>query len=161
MKITIQKKVFFAAPLDLVFKTVSAEDILPKVLLGSLGLPSVVRTSDVVGHWEAIGSTRRVHLADGNEVKERLIVYEPLTKFAYEVYEGTHPAFHFLVSRAEGTWHFIPQDDGVEVIWRYTFFVKHVFFIGLLWIFVHVFWSRYMDVCLNQLKRLVSSSKVI
>ena len=55
-----------AAAIELVFDFVSAEDVLPKVLTGYGLLPPVERTSGNTGPWDRPGSSRTVHLADGN-----------------------------------------------------------------------------------------------
>jgi hypothetical protein len=72
-----------AAAIEVVFDFVSAEDVLPKVLTGCGLLPPVERTSGNTGPWDRPGSSRTVHLADGNTAREEVTAYARPTYFAY------------------------------------------------------------------------------
>jgi hypothetical protein len=72
-----------AAAIGPIFDFVSAEDVLPKVLTGYGLLPAVERTSGNTGPWDRPGSSRTVHLADGNTAREEVTAYTRPNYFAY------------------------------------------------------------------------------
>ena len=141
-----------AAAIELVFDFVSAEDVLPKVLTGYGLLPPVERTSGNTGPWDRPGSSRTVHLADGNTAREEVTAYARPTYFAYRTDNYTF-ALKFIATGAKGQWWFNADSEVTHIKWRYEFTAKGRVTAVLLSLFVCTQWAGYMRVCLENTRR--------
>jgi hypothetical protein len=132
---------------ELLFDTVVAEDVLPKVLHRWGPIPAVVGTRDLTGPWTTPGSERTVLLADGRSARERLVVWERPRRFEYIVDRLTSPLGR-LVDHATGTWEF--ESFGPErssFRWTYTFHTESRAAAAPLQLLVRTAWARYMAQC--------------
>jgi Polyketide cyclase / dehydrase and lipid transport len=141
---------------EAVFAFIVAEDVLPKVLTGYGPLPAVVRTSDHTGQWDQIGSARVVHLADGGTAQEQVTLLEAPRRFAYRVWNISHPIVGALATEARGDWTFVEAAQGTQVTWTYTFVAKNAVAAVPLSAIAQVLWRGYMDVCLENSIRLMT-----
>lgn len=153
-EVSVTRHVRVAAPPDVVFAFVAAEDVLPKVLTGYGPLPAVVRTSGLTGPWDVPGSMRVVHLADGSTVREQLTLHARPDRFAYRVWDFGHPALRLLATGGRGEWTFAAADGGTDVSWTYTFTARNAPAAWPLSGIVGWLWRGYMDVCLGHVVRM-------
>jgi hypothetical protein len=142
---------------ETVFYFITAEDVLPKVLTGYGPLPAVIRSSENTGPWTVPGSARLIHLADGSTVREQLTHFEPSKHFAYRVWDFGNPLIRSLSSGARGEWSFSPAPGGTLVTWTYTFTAKNAVTALPLSGITQILWRGYMDVCLENTKRIMSA----
>jgi hypothetical protein len=131
---------------ELLFDTVVAEDVLPKVLRRWGPIPGVVGTRDLTGPWTTPGSKRTVVLEDGSTARERLQVWQRPERFEYVVDRFTSPLGR-LVDHATGAWEF--EDRGTTWSFRWTYsFQPRSFAASLpLQLLVRTAWARYMAQC--------------
>lgn len=156
--VSITRSIVIPRTPHVVFSFISAEDVLPKVLTGYGPLPAVVRTSGNTGPWNRPGSARIVHLADGNTAREMVTQYKAPNKFAYRVWDVSHPILRSLSKGARGKWTFASHPDGTLVTWTYTFTAVNAAAYVPLKLTMNVFWRGYMDVCLKNAKSILSKN---
>ncbi len=143
-----------------VFAFIAAEDVLPKVLTGYGPLPAVVKTSGNTGPWDQPGSARIVHLADQTTAREQVTRYAAPEAFSYRVWDFGNPIVRSLASEARGEWTFTPVEGGTKVAWTYTFTAHNAAASLPLSGITQLLWRGYMDVCLENTKRLMKASPV-
>lgn len=143
-----------------VFSFVAAEDVLPKVLTGYGPLPAVVGTSGNTGPWDKPGSARIVHLADQTTAREEVTQYAAPEHFAYRVWDFGNPVVRSLASEARGEWKFEPVGGGTKVSWTYTFTAHNAAASLPLSGITQLLWRGYMDVCLENTKRLLGTTPI-
>lgn len=132
-----------------VFDFIAAEEVLPQILTGYGPLPAVVGTSGHTGPWTVAGSRRKVHLADGGSVSEQVTLFARPARFAYRVWDFTHPVIRLLAESARGEWRFdFDGSAATRVVWTYTFVPRHALARWLVWLIANVLWRGYMRVCL-------------
>ncbi|HMB56514.1 MAG TPA: SRPBCC family protein [Arenimonas sp.] len=68
----------------------------------------------------AIGSTRRIHNADGSVLSERITALDPPSRHAY-VLSGFTAPFSWLVKLGEADWRIANTETGAGITWNYTF----------------------------------------
>jgi Polyketide cyclase / dehydrase and lipid transport len=160
-EVAVTRKAVIAGNPDAVFKFITAEDVLPKVLTGYGLLPAVLRTSGNTGPWDRPGSARVVHLADGSTVREQLTGYDSPKRFTYRVWEFGNPIVRALATQATGEWDFVATAEGTQVTWTYTFQAKNAATALSLSGIAQILWRGYMDVCLENTQKimLAQSSK--
>lgn len=141
-----------AAPIKPVFDFIAAEDVLPKVLTGYGLLPGVVSTSGNTGPWDQAGSSRTVHLADGNTAREEVTNFERPNYFAYRTSEYTF-ALRYLATGAKGQWWLKENNGSTHIRWSYTFTAKGAVAALILVLFVRTQWVGYMRVCLENTRK--------
>ena len=130
-----------------VFDFIAAEGVLPIVLTGySPFLPAVVATSGNTGPWDRPGSSRLVHLKDGNTAVEEVTGYDRPDFFSYKSSRFTF-ALKYLATGATGEWWFETDGSATKVRWTYTFKAKNLLATMILPIFARFLWSGYMRVC--------------
>jgi Polyketide cyclase / dehydrase and lipid transport len=86
-------------------------------------LPAVRGVREQTGAWDHVGASRIVELADGGEVRERLVAHDPPDHFAYRLQPLRGPLGR-LVREGEGAWWFTAgEGDGAPtaIRWTYTF----------------------------------------
>lgn len=136
-----------------VFDYVAAEGVLPEVLTGYTPLlPAVVSTSGNTGPWDTPGSSRTVHLKDGNTAREEVTAYDRPKFFAYKTSEFTF-ALRYLANGATGQWWFSPDGPATKVKWTYTFAANSWPSAIILPVFARLLWSGYMRVCFDNVQR--------
>ena len=140
---------------EAVFRFISAEDVLPKLLTGYGPLPAVVGTSDNTGPWDRPGSARRIQLADGTTVREQVTDHDGPRFFAYRVWEFGNPIVRTLANEARGEWTFAAAPGGTQVTWTYTFIAKNSLAAVPLSGIAQWLWRGYMDVCLDNAVRIM------
>lgn len=155
-EISITRQAVIAGTPEQVFNFIAAEDVLPKVLTGYGPLPAVVKTSENTGPWTVPGSARLIHLADNTTVREQVTHFEPSKRFAYRVWEFGNPVIRSLSTGARGEWTFSPAPGGTMVTWTYTFTAKNAVTALPLSGITQILWRGYMDVCLENSKRLMT-----
>ena len=156
-EVSITRQAVIPGTPQAVFEFIAAEDVLPKVLTGYGPLPAVVKTSENTGPWTVAGSARLIHLADGSTVREQVTHFEPSKRFAYRVWEFGNPIISSLATGARGEWTFAPTAGGTLVTWTYTFTAKNGVAAMPLSAITQILWRGYMDVCLENSKRLMAS----
>lgn len=157
-EVSITRQAVIAGTPEAVFNFISAEDVLPKVLTGYGPLPAVVKTSENTGPWTVAGSARLIHLADGSTVREQVTQFEPSNRFAYRVWDFGNPLIRSVATGARGEWIFSPAPGGTLVSWTYTFTAKNVVTAVPLLGITQILWRGYMDVCLENSKRLMAKT---
>jgi Polyketide cyclase / dehydrase and lipid transport len=155
-EISITRQAIIEGTPEQVFNFIAAEDVLPKVLTGYGPLPAVVKTSENTGPWTVPGSARLIHLADNSTVREQVTHFEPSKRFAYRVWEFGNPVIRSLSTGARGEWIFSPAPGGTMVTWTYTFTAKNAVTAVPLSGITQILWRGYMDVCLENSKRLMT-----
>lgn len=155
-EISITRQAVIAGTPEQVFNFIAAEDVLPKVLTGYGPLPAVVKTSENTGPWTMPGSARLIYLADNSTVREQVTHFEPSKRFAYRVWEFGNPLIRSLSTGARGEWIFSPAPGGTMVTWTYTFTAKNAVTALPLSGITQILWRGYMDVCLENSKRLMT-----
>ncbi len=154
--VSVTRQLFVPKPPQAVFAFITAEDVLPKVLTGYGPLPGVVRTSQRTGAWNTPGSSRIVHLADGNTVREQITAHTAPGHFRYRVWDFSDRIISSLATDARGEMTFVPQSDGTLFTWTYTFNASNAAAAVPLTLIVKLFWRGYMDVCLENTTRLLT-----
>ena len=157
-EVSITRQAVIPGTPDAVFNFIAAEDVLPKVLTGYGPLPAVLKTSENTGPWTTAGSARKILLADNTTVREQLTHYEPSKRFAYKVWEFGNPLVRALATGARGEWVFSAVPEGTLVIWTYTFTAKNAATALPMSAITQILWRGYMDVCLENSKRLMTKS---
>lgn len=132
---------------------------LPDLFLGFGPLPPVVRTEGQTGPWNRPGSSRTVHLADGNTAHERVTEHDRPRYFAYTVSDPTN-ALRFLVREATGRWWFGDKGGVTGVRWTYTFHAHSPVAAAALYPVAKLFWRGYMRVAITAMKRLAEAERV-
>lgn len=156
-EISITRTALIPGAPEAVFAFIAAEDVLPKVLTGYGPLPAVVRTSDHTGPWDQVGSARVVHLADGGSAREQITLFESPRRFAYRVWDISNPIIKTLAVEARGNWTFVAVGQNTQVNWTYTFVARNAVTAVPLSLIARVLWRGYMDVCLENSVRLMTS----
>ncbi len=156
-EVAITRQAVIPGKPDAVFRFISAEDVLPKVLTGYGPLPAVVGTSQNTGPWDRPGSARLIHLADGSTVREQVTRYDSPRFFAYRVWEFGNPIVRSLADEARGEWTFVEVPGGTQVSWTYTFIAKNGWAALPLSGITKALWRGYMDVCLDNAVRLMAA----
>lgn len=98
-------------------------------------IPEIVGFTYLSGAWPGVGAVRRVDLADGSTVHERVLVNEP-DNFAYQIWDISSGPGRFI-DHIKGELRWIETaEGGVEVIWDYNVkprvFVARPFINGFL-----------------------------
>lgn len=117
---------------------------LETVLHDAAFLPGVASTSDTTGPWDVPGSTRIIHLTDGNTVRETVTAATTPDYFAYVVTEFSNPMIRGLVKEARGRWWFTDEGSGTQAKWTYTAESKSFFGGIILLPVIKILWNRYM-----------------
>ena len=145
-----------SVPVERLFDTVVAEDVLPKVLHRWGPIPAVVGTRDLTGPWDTPGSERTVVLDDGSTARERVLVWERPMRFEYRVDRLTNPLGR-LVDHAIGSWEFSETGNGSSAFrWTYTFHTRRLPAALALGVVVRTAWARYMAQCADLSVKLAS-----
>jgi hypothetical protein len=157
-EVSITRQAVIPGTPEAVFNFIAAEDVLPKVLTGYGPLPAVVKTSGNTGPWSVPGSARLNHLADGSTVREQVTHYDPSKYFAYRIWDFSNPIISALATGARGEWTFSATPGGTLVTWTYTFTAKNAVTALPMSAITQILWRGYMDVCLENSKRLMAKS---
>ena len=123
---------------------------LETVLRDAAFLPGVAKTTGTTGPWDVAGSTRIVHLTDGNTCRETVKVATSPDYFAYRLTEFSNPLIGMLVKEANGQWWFTDEGSGTKAKWTYT--AESRFFLGMIVLVpvIKILWNRYMKAAMNQ-----------
>lgn len=138
-----------SAPVQDAFRFVTAEDVLPKVLLGYGPVPGVASTSGNTGPWDVPGSVRTVHLKNGDTAREEVTDYSAPDYFAYRVSDFSFALKH-IATQGWGQWWFTPDEGGTHVTWTYTFTARSALTQPLLRMFALLLWRGYMQVAMRE-----------
>ena len=162
LDIAITREALIPGSIDAVFAFIAAEDVLPKVLTGYGPLPAVMSTSDHTAAWDQPGAARVIHLADGSTVREQVTQHQAPDYFAYRVWDFGNPLIRALAQGARGEWTFTATEQGsrtaTQVVWTYRFRAKNRLAALPLAGIVHIFWRGYMDVCLENSRRIMGAT---
>lgn len=140
-----------AAPLQDVFRFVTAEDVLHKILFAYGLLPRVVSTSHNVGSWNVPGAIRTVHLSNNTTARETLTDYQVPSYFAYRTSDFTS-VLKYIACEGRGQWQFSSEGRYTRVTWTYTFTAREWFLRPVLTSFVFLLWRGYMRGALQAVK---------
>jgi hypothetical protein len=125
---------------------------LETVLRDAAFMPGVTRTSETTGPWDKPGSTRIVHLSDGNTVRETVTTATPPDYFAYRLTEFSNPMIRAVCKEARGQWWFTDRDSGLQAKWTYTAESRNLLGYFVLYPVIKVLWHRYMQAAMNVTK---------
>lgn len=128
-------------------------DQLHTVMKDKAGLPGVAKSTDVTGPWDKPGSSRTVHLTDGNTAHEQVTAADTPDYFAYVVSGFSHPLVRMLVKEGRGQWWFTDEPSGTHVKWTYAFIPKSALAGVLLMPVVKFSWNAAMKATLENIKR--------
>ncbi|MEL6463681.1 MAG: SRPBCC family protein [Pseudomonadota bacterium] len=81
-------------------------------------IPAIEGTEVLSGNWPEPGAVRRVDLAGGHSVHERVLTNTP-TSFTYQIWDITAPAGR-VVDHIKGEFNFEQRGDSVQVTWDYN-----------------------------------------
>jgi len=139
-------------PVEYVFQFMAADDVLPRILIGTALLPKVIKTSGATGPWNKPGSQRTVHLAGGDTAIEQLTAFRDQEYFDYRVSNYTF-ALKYLAKFATGQWWFEKIDDKQTLVkWTYTFTTHSFLTIPMTWFFAKFLWRGYMVNAMEAMK---------
>jgi hypothetical protein len=126
---------------------------LASIFTGYGPLPSVSKTLNASGAWDAAGRSRTVVFADGSSASESLTGYDFPNGFAYRI-TGFTGALKYLASEARGQWWFESGADKgtTSVRWRYEFVSRFKILKPLVSLFTHRLWRGYMSKALGLAK---------
>jgi hypothetical protein len=146
--IAADRKAFFAWLVPLVFYSE-----LETVLRDAAFIAGVTKTTDTTGPWDKAGSTRIVHLTDGNTVRETVTAATAPDYFAYHLTEFSNPMIRLFVKEARGQWWFTDSGTGVHAKWTYTADSRNL--LSALFIFpvIRILWHRYMQAAIKVTKQ--------
>ncbi|KFN42455.1 hypothetical protein N789_13950 [Arenimonas oryziterrae DSM 21050 = YC6267] len=123
--IQVQLEQVANARVALAFKVIVAMD-LTLFLTGYGWLPAAVHVSRQTGPWNAAGTTRRVHFADGNSAFEEVLEAREPFRLLYRI-TGFTSFMRLLAREIEGEWLLSAEGEGTRIVWRYTFQAKSRF----------------------------------
>jgi hypothetical protein len=131
---------------------------LASIFTGYGPLPSVTKTLDATGAWDAAGRSRTVVFSDGSSATESLTGYDFPHGFAYRI-TGFTGALKYLASEARGQWWFEsdPDNGTTSVRWRYEFVSRFNLLKPLVSLFTQRLWRGYMNKALALSKRQVEA----
>jgi hypothetical protein len=127
------------------------EGKLEDILVGTKGIPKVIRTENLSASWGQPGSRRRVVLEDGNSALEELLEDRRPSLYLYEVWNFTSDAGKY-VHYAFGRFEMSGDATRTHVRWTYAFRPRggvSAFFVGS---FVHGEYHQWMEACMQRMK---------
>lgn len=84
-----------------------------------LAIAPIVEVTGQEGEWgTSVGQTRTIKLRDGGTMLETLTTIEQPHRFGYTIGNVTG-MMKPLVAAASGMWTFVPDGDGVRVVWSW------------------------------------------
>lgn len=95
-------------------------DAVPEYFVGYGPVPAIRSLEMIDGAKPIVGEARRIKLADGNLLREEIVVLERPRRHAYRV-TGYAAPFSKLVKAGHGDWTFETVDGGVRVTWTYVY----------------------------------------
>ena len=125
---------------------------LQTVLRDAAFMPGVTNTTDTTGPWDTPGSTRIVHLTDGNTVRETVTTATAPDYFAYRLTEFSNPMIKMVCREARGQWWFTDRDNGLYAKWTYTAEATNLLGWFVLFPVIKLLWHRYMEAAMAATK---------
>ena len=125
---------------------------LQTVLRDAAFMPGVTNTTDTTGPWDTPGSTRSVHLTDGNTVRETVTTATAPDYFAYRLTEFSNPMIKMVCREARGQWWFTDRDNGLYAKWTYTAEATNLLGWFVLFPVIKLLWHRYMEAAMAATK---------
>lgn|SRR5436309_2742128 len=130
---------------------------LSRILLGYGPIPAVVATSGQTGQWDQAGSSRTVHLADGNTAREAVTACERPRYFAYRVSDFSGAVRH-LAREARGQWWFAQAgEDTTDVVWTYSFIARSGVARMALLPVVKLLWRGFMQAGMREIASIAAA----
>lgn len=126
---------------------------LPELFNRRFGPIPPITATDQEGVWGTVGQVRKIHLADGGSVSERLTTVDEPDVFAYELTDLTGP-LAVLVERVEGAWTFEAVGTGCRITWSWTIHPKSAAGALVLPVFARI-WSGYARRTLDRLESIL------
>ena len=123
---------------------------LTSIFTGYGPLPSVSKTLNATGPWDAAGRSRTVVFSDGSSATESLTGYDFPNGFAYRI-TGFTGVLKYLASEARGQWWFesVPGAKATSVRWQYEFVSRFKLLKPLVSLFTQRLWRGYMTKALD------------
>ncbi len=112
------------------------------------------------GDWNYPGAKQRLRFADGAQIEETLLTFQPNRQIAYEGRGFSQPIIGWT-DRAQGRFEFKAVDEGTQLTWRYRFYLKDsAFKPAQAFIFQTVFlgliYRRFMKKTLINIRQIVT-----
>lgn len=138
---------------EVAFRMATSPERFPAFFTGFGPIPAI---SGIRLHAPlAVGSTRRVHNADGTVLSERVTVLDPPVRHAY-VLTGFRPPFSWLVTQGEANWTFAAHEFGSRVRWDYEFTLARRWLAPVTALMLQLFMRRAMHRCLKNMARALA-----
>ena len=149
-----------AAPRKVVFEFATDPKNFPKFFGGAGPIPAVTKIENTNGEETRAGTIRRITSADGAEMMEEMIEFDPPEHQRYRLKSGIKAPLSFLVKSGGGEWDFLKTKRGTMVIWRFHFELTSplVYPIGAL--LVRVFFKKAMMNCLKGMREAIHLSSL-
>lgn len=149
--ITGTAEIFIDSDKDFVFKYITAEDVLPKILKKYGPVHAVEKVVINKGPWSVAGAYRTLYFDSGDTLREELLTFKPSEYFDYSISEFSNFAKH-LSEIAYGQFWFTTRGNQTAVRWTYTFKPKNMLTKAVLSLFMDVYFKKYMQQCLQIVK---------
>jgi uncharacterized protein YndB with AHSA1/START domain len=141
----------FAAPVDAVFALSVDPQRFPAAFTGLGPIPAL--TSILPDAPAAVGSTRQLTSADGSQLTERIVAWEPPHRHRY-VLSGFAAPLAWLVRAGTAEWRLSGRDGGTDVHWTYDFELTTPLAWPLAAPLLKIFMQGAMKRCLDNLSAL-------
>ncbi len=138
------------------FEFVTDSPQFPRFFPGNLLIPAVEQV-EVLDPPQRPGTIRKVRVADGSLVTERVDVFDAPTEHAYSLIDGFRPPSSWLFSGAQARWRLRPERNGTRIDWYYTYHVRNALVYPLAWLVMKLGFQRAMQDCLQRMVRELDS----
>jgi len=133
------------------FDYISSGDALPMWLRKTGPIHGAVKVEVIKGPYNFVGATRHVTLEAGDGIIETLTYYDRPVYYSYSVTNFQDFLKH-LVKMAYGQLWFEDVGNNTHVVWVYTFVPKNVFAKAVVWLFLTLFYKKFMNQSLQLAK---------
>ena len=163
MKFQVTIQDIFECDLERAFKTPMLCDVT-QVHTGMGVMPKIVGTSDDA-NWGKVGSSKKVYAAASALNKGGYVsrdhVLEREENVRWKIRVDDFQAWMLGFYQFEGTWEteFISENQ-TKVIYTYELFSRSLMFYPLAWMFAKIFWKRYMQQVLSNVKGMCAREEV-
>ena len=145
---------WFDAPLDAVFALSVDPARFPACFVGMGPIPALTRIAPDAP--SAVGATRQLSSADGSQLTERIVAWEPPRLHRY-VLSGFAAPLAWLVRAGTAEWRLGEREGGSAVQWSYDFELTSPLAWPLAAPLLKIFMQGAMRRCLGRMATLVES----
>ncbi len=100
------------------FRAFVMQNPITDFVVATDAIPEIENITYLSGNWPDVGAVRRVDLAGGHHVHERVLANTP-TRFAYQIWDITAPSGR-VVDHIMGEFQYSEADGQVNVVWNYN-----------------------------------------